>query len=455
MKQTDLTWFWTSLARFSAREALWVEGRGYDYGELNAAIAQWEAKLSAAGLGQGSRVAVIGEYGLDSIALFLALIRSEAILVPMADDDAAVIEERLETVGVEAIVDFRAGEMIRPRALSGLGRHPLIDTCVRHGTAGVVMFTSGSTGKSKAVLYRADHLLGRFNGPARQAHRTLLFLKFDHIGGINTLFAVLSQGGTVVVSRSRQAEQICQLIESARVTLLPTTPSFLTMLVMSRFYETHDLSSLQVVTYGTEVMPQSTLRAIAQLFPDVKLKQTYGLTELGILSTRSQSNDSKWISLGGEGVQWKVVEGVLWIKTATPMLGYLNAASPFDGEGWYNTEDQVEVDGEYLQFLGRRSEIINVGGEKVYPQEVEDVLLEVPNVAEVLIRGVNNPVTGQTVSAEVVLLEPEDLREFRRRLRAFCQPRLARYKIPTQVRLSARAFVGSRLKKQRLGGKVA
>lgn len=452
---TDLAWFWTTLERSPTTEALWTEGRRYTYGELHGAIAQWEMKLGAAGLGRGARVAVIGEYSLSSIALFLALIRMETIIVPLADDDGTVMEERLDMVGVTAMVDFRASEEVRFRAREGLGQHPLIETCIGEGTAGIVMFTSGSTGKSKAVLYRADHLLGRFAGPARAIHRILLFLKFDHIGGINTLFAVLSQGGTIVVSRSRQAEQICQLIELAGVTLLPTTPSFLTMLVMSKFYESHDLSSLQVVTYGTEVMPQSTLRAVARLFPEVKLKQTYGSTELGILPSRSQSNDSKWIRLGGEGVRWKVVDGVLWIKTATPMLGYLNAPSPFDAEGWYNTEDQVEVDGEYLQFLGRRSEIINVGGEKVYPQEVEDVILEMPNVSEVLIRGVNNPVTGQTVAAEVVLTKSEDLREFRRRLRTFCQSRLARYKIPTQVRLSAEAFVGARLKKYRLEGKEA
>jgi acyl-CoA synthetase (AMP-forming)/AMP-acid ligase II len=264
------------------------------------------------------------------------------------------------------------------------------------------------------------------------------------------LFAVLSQGGTIVVSRSRQAETICRLIEEARVSLLPTTPSFLTMLVMSKFYERHDLRSLEVITYGTEVMPQSTLRAIARIFPQVKLKQTYGLTELGIMPTHSKANDSKWVKVGGDGVEWKVVAGVLWIRTATPMLGYLNAPNPFDAEGWYNTEDQVEVDGDYLKFLGRRTEIINVGGEKVYPQEVEDVLLEMPNVAEVLIRGASNPVTGQTVCADVVLHAPEDIREFRRRLRAFCQERLARFKIPTQVRVSEEGFVGQRLKKFRL-----
>lgn len=443
-------WFWKALESGPERQALWAGGRTYSYGELLAGVARWESRLESRGVPRGARVAVIGEYSLESAALILALIRREAVLVPLADDDASVVQGRLKLVGVQAVIDFRTGDDIRLVEGPTPAGHPLIDACARHGTAGIVIFTSGSTGESKAVLYRADHLIGKFRNPGKKAHRTLLFLKFDHIGGINTFFAVLGQGGTIVVSATRQAEGICRLIQEARVSLLPTTPSFLTMLVMSKFYESHDLGSLEVITYGTEVMPQSTLLAIIRILPGAKLKQTYGLTELGIMPTRSRSNESKWIQLGGEGVEWKVVSGVLWIRTQTPMLGYLNAPSPWDADGWYNTEDQVEVDGEYLRFLGRRSEIINVGGEKVYPQEVEDVLLEMPNVAEALVRGASNPVTGQTVCAEVVLKESEDIRDFRRRLRGFCQDRLARYKIPTQVRLSEKPFTGSRLKKNRM-----
>lgn len=452
MSQDNTVWLWDFMHMSSGRQALWTEQGAYTYEDLLTEINQWQLKLDAAGLSASlnPRVAIIGEFCLGSIALFLALIRSKAIVVPLADDDSGVIESRLKLIGIQAIVDFRQGSEIRLVANQARVEHPLIDECNGYGTAGIVMFTSGSTGQSKAVLYRADYLVGKFKDARRKPHRTLLFLKFDHIGGINTLFSVLSSGGAVVTSRSRQPEKICQLIESARVTLLPTTPSFLTMLVMSRFYERYDLSSLEVITYGTEVMPQSTLIAVARLFPEVKLKQTYGLTEMGIMQTYSKSNDSKWVKLGGDGMEWKVVAGVLWIKTKTPMLGYLNSPMPLDSEGWYNTQDQVEVDGDYLMFLGRKSEIINVGGEKVYPQEIEDVILEMPNVAEVLVRGANNPVTGQTVCADVVLQNSEDSNEFRRRLRNFCQGRLARYKIPTQVRISEQLFTGSRLKKQRV-----
>src|SRR6266478_1754084 len=89
------------------------------------------------------------------------------------------------------------------------------------------------------------------------------------------------------------------------------------------------------------------------------------------------------------------------------MLGYLNWPSPFDAEGWFNTGDSVEVDGEWLRILGRKSEIINVGGEKVYPAEVESVLHELDNIRDVAVIGRANPISGQVVLARVVLGDPE------------------------------------------------
>jgi acyl-CoA synthetase (AMP-forming)/AMP-acid ligase II len=284
----------------------------------------------------------------------------------------------------------------------------------------------------------------------RESFRSLLFLKLDHIGGINTLLAVLFNGGTIVTSASRQAKDICLAVEKYSVELLPTTPSFLTMLLMSRVYESHDLSSLKVITYGTEVMPGSTLAALHRIFPKVTLKQTYGLSELGILATKSRDSASKWMKIGGEGFQVKVVDGVLWIKSEQAMLGYLNAPSPFDANGWYNTGDRVEVDGEYFQILGRESEIINVAGEKVFPSEIESFLLTIGNVKDVIVREKKSPVVGQMIWAEFVLEQEEELAAFRKRVIEQCQRHLSPFKVPGLITLAGREqLVGSRFKKIR------
>src|SRR5262249_15378818 len=142
--------------------------------------------------------------------------------------------------------------------------------------------------------------------------------------------------------------------------------------------------------------------------PLVCFKQTYGLSELGILPTQSRDSGSLWLRLGDKGFVHKIVEGVLWIKAESAMLGYLNAPSPFDAEGWFNTQDLVDVDGEYIRILGRKSELINVGGEKVHPTEVENALLQLDNVKDVTVYGRPNPITGNVVAVKISSREPED-----------------------------------------------
>src|SRR5262249_20692513 len=116
----------------------------------------------------------------------------------------------------------------------------------------------------------------------------------------------------------------------------------------------------------------------------------------------------------------KIVDGVLWIRSRSAMLGYLNAPSPFDADGWFNTQDLVERDGEYIRILGRKSELINVGGEKVHPTEIENVLLQVDNVTDVTDRGPPNPATGEVVPAKTPPLGPETPAALKRRVRQFC-----------------------------------
>ena len=244
-------------------------------------------------------------------------------------------------------------------------------------------------------------------------------------------------------------DTFCELIERHRIELLPASPTFLNLLLLSEAHQRFDLSSLRLITYGTEVMPESTLVRVREAFPAVRLQQTYGLSELGVLRSKSRDDGSLWVKVGGEGTETKVVDGVLWIRAQSAMLGYLNAPSPFDEEGWMNTQDCVEVDGEYVRILGRRSELINVGGQKVYPAEVESVLMQMDEIRDVTVYSEPNPITGRMVVALVHLSEPVDPIELRRRVRAFCDGKLARYKIPSRVIVGEQDLFSSRYKKIR------
>ena len=131
------------------------------------------------------------------------------------------------------------------------------------------------------------------------------------------------------------------------------------------------------------------------------------------------------------------------------MLGYLNAPSPFTDDGWFITGDAVEVKGEYLRILGRKSEIINLGGGKVYPAEVESVLQLMEGVKEVVVSAESNLITGQIVKAKVMLSTTETLGEFKKRMREFCHERLPKFSIPQKVILASEEIHGARFKKIR------
>ena len=447
---------WLYLVFDDARDRdfiVWREQR-YSYGWLRDQIEAWKSRLAAANIVRGTVVAIEGDYSPEIIALLLALIDTGCIVVPLAGSNTLQREEFKSIAEVQAAICFPEGDRFDIISYDRAVNNPLTLKLIAMGDPGLVLFSSGSTGKSKAALHNFARLLEKFR-VRRNSMVTLTMLLLDHIGGLNTLFYVLSNAGTVVAVDNRDPEQICSAVARHRVELLPTSPTFLNLLLISEAWKRHDLSSLRRVTYGTEVMPERTLERLHVILPKVDLLQTYGLSELGILRSKSRSPDSLWVKVGGEGVEIKVEHGTLRIRTRSAMLGYLNAPSPFDEDGWFDTGDNVEVDGEFLRILGRKSEVINVGGEKVFPVEVENVLLDMPNVKDVTVSAMPNPITGQVVTARFNLFEAEELPVFRRRMREFCASRLAAYKIPAKIEIVNDAQYGERFKKMRRGNPAA
>ena len=167
------------------------------------------------------------------------------------------------------------------------------------------------------------------------------------------------------------------------------------------------------------------------------------------MRSKSKSSDSLWVKIGGEGFETRVVDGLLEVKAQSAMLGYLNAPSPFTEDGWFMTGDEVIVNGEYMCILGRKSELINVGGLKVFPAEVESVILTMDGVDDVAISGEKSALTGNIVKARVKLSTNETVAEFRKRLRVYCKGKLEVYKIPQKVVLVNEMMTGARFKKMR------
>jgi acyl-CoA synthetase (AMP-forming)/AMP-acid ligase II len=432
----------------AARDAFVWRGKSVTYGELDSIISNWTERLKSEGIGQGDCVGVLADYSPQSVGLALALMRARAIFVPFSETVEPEMGPLMELGGIQYLFRFDKEDASRLEIPGDWPTPALINDFRSRGVAGLVVFTSGSTGKPKGILHDCDRLAKKFS-EVRKGYRTLVFLLFDHFGGFNTMLSVLSYGGTIIVPDARTPQQVAKTVAETRVELLPVTPTLLNLMLISGAGTQYDLSSVQLITYGTEVMPEATLKRVAQLAPDARLQQTYGLSELGVLRSRSEDSNSLWVKVGGAGFETRIVDDLLYVRSESAMIGYLNAPSPFDEDGWMCTGDRVEQRGEYLRILGRESEEINVGGQKVFPAEVETALLEAGNVDDATVYGEAHKLMGAVVMARIKLHEPEDPAALRARLRKHCLARLAPYKVPVRFHITENEQHSKRYKKQR------
>jgi long-chain acyl-CoA synthetase len=422
----------------------------HSYDALWRETEEWRRRLVAANVPPGAVVSAEGDYSASCVSVLLALAMHRAVIVPISRDSSPHQDEYLDVGQVEWRANPRDGEVAQTGRVAA---HALYDALRARQAPGLVLFTSGSTGKSKAAVHDVGRLSAKF-AVAKRRLRTLVFLQPDHIGGINTLLYTLSNQGTIVVPERRQPAYVCEVIDRCRVELLPASPTFLKLLLFGVERNHRALDSLQLVTYGTEPMPESTLAQFREEYPHIRLQQTYGLTEVGILRSQSRPDGSLWVRVGGDGYDVQVRDGRLWVKAESAMLGYLNAPSPFNDDGYLDTGDEVVQDGEWIRILGRRGDIINVGGSKVFPAEVEDLILQMAEVEDVLVRGEANPFVGQIVSAIVKLRSGEAAAAFKPLLRRYCAERLPSYKVPARITITDEPLHGARFKKQRSGVSV-
>lgn len=439
------------MAGYGPKPAIFFKGIEYSYERFLELVAGWRARFAGLGISAGSVVAVLGDYSPSTCALFFALMQERAIVVPFTKSIHAELERFIEIAGVEILITIDSDDRDEARRIGGLPKNALIEAFLAERMPGLVVFTSGSTGEPKGILHNCEHVMKKF-ATERPGWRSILFLLMDHFGGFNTFLGAFAYGGVAICVRDRSPEAVCESIQQARATLLPTTPTFINLLIASNVYRAFDCSSVRMITYGTEVMPEATLAKVRAIFPNAQIKQTYGLSELGVLRSKSESDASLWVKIGGDGFEVKIIDDVLWVRSEANMVGYLNAPSPFDDEGWMCTGDHVETKGEYMRIIGRKSEMINVGGQKVFPAEVETVLLEAPNVREATVFGAPHPIMGQVAHARISLHEPESPESVTERLRAHCIRRLQKYKIPVRFTIVADETLRSdRFKKVRSG----
>ena len=274
--------------------------------------------------------------------------------------------------------------------------------------------------------------------------RSLLLLLIDHIGGLDSAFRTLFAGSTLIVPKSRTPEDAGIAIAAHRINLLPASPTFLNLMLLAQVPSKFTCDSVEIIAYGAEAMPAPLLVRLAEAFPHAQLQQKFGTSETGAIRITSTDSRSLFFKIEDHDTQWKIVNQTLWLKTPSRILGYLNAETPIDSEGWYNTGDKVEQDGEWIKFLGRASDVINVGGLKFMASDVERKALDYPNVSLVKVTPKQNPITGQHVE---LLVEPTNKALFDKDIMIdYLKSNLPPHMVPKRVRIG-KIGVGHRFKK--------
>ena len=426
------------------------DGKKYSYNELYIKIKEIENFIKGK-IKSGEVVAILADYSFVSIALFFALYENKNIIAPITSTSKKEIDGKVKESFSTKIINLENENLVITNIKSEAS-HKIINDLQTSKCAGLILFSSGSTGAPKAMIHNLDTLVDSYGDKKQKQINMLVFLMFDHIGGINTMLNILSMNATMIIPQNRNADDICQLIEEYKIAVLPSSPTFLNLILINRSYEKYDLSSLRMITYGTETMPEGLLGRLKAVFSKVRFLQTFGTSETGIAATSSKSSSSTFMKIDDENLEYKIVDNELWLRSKTQILGYLNRSmESFTNDGWFKTGDLVELDNEgFIKIIGRNKEIINVGGQKVLPSEVESVLLGMDEIEDCLVYGEQNAITGQSVSCDVVLKHGIDDSGFKILVRKFCKDKLDNFKIPTRVNVVQKTEFTERFKKSRI-----
>ncbi len=444
-------WLFERLATYGDAIALVHHDRPVSYRTLLERVAAWDAELARRGIGPGSVVLLEGTTSAGAVGLLLALVRRGAITVPLTPQ-APVARETIAAIaeaGWQASFtqtpdgDETATIVGAPRAVAT----PVLSRLATLGHPGLVLFSSGSTGTPKGVVHDCVALLEKFARPGKRK-TTLSFLLFDHIGGVDTLFNTLSSGGTLVTIQSRDPDTVCAAIAAHRVHTLPTSPTFLNMLLLNGAHQRHDISSLRLVAYGTEPMPASVLARLGEAMPQVKLLQTYG-------------------PLGA----WRPAHAL----TGRHAVGATDRRRIRNTDpGWSPVDTHADLDARLPECAGpvRRRRLVlyrgrRRGGWRLHAHPRAHQRPDQCRGPQGLSGGSRGSAAGSAERARRggvrtgesahradrrdphQLIAPETLDDFKRRMRLFCRDRLPSYKVPVHVEFTDADQFGARMKKKR------
>jgi acyl-CoA synthetase (AMP-forming)/AMP-acid ligase II len=286
-----------------------------------------------------------------------------------------------------------------------------------------LILTTGTTGRPKAVRHDWGRLVAAAKHvEPRPGARWLLAYNLNQFAGVQVMIHVLLSRATLVVPSSFRPRDAVKVIRDFDVTHVSATPTFWRFVVSMLDEAAAGELPLRQITLGGEAVPGGLVERLSRLFPSARISQIYASTEFGSTVSVRDSEIGLPVSVLERGedadVQMRIVDGELQIRSRVGMVGYYGEDDA-DAD-WRPTGDLVELRDDRIIFVGRTSDIINVGGIKVHPLPVEEIIGKVADVALVRAYARANPVTGQIVAVDVVARSGADTERLGDEIRASC-----------------------------------
>jgi acyl-coenzyme A synthetase/AMP-(fatty) acid ligase len=418
----------TRLARFPPlASAIVQDDVRIGAGELTARATGLAARLREAGCG---RVALRTD-AAATVAVGLAASAEAGCEIALFRGEPAADHDLLGRLGAGALID----DDLALRSLEPTGTAP---------GAGfrVLIATSGTTGTPKLARHTLDRLTARIRGPAVRHGRGRWLLAYHpaSFAGIQVLLTALISGDDLIAVSDARASALAEAALTHRPTLASGTPSFWRLFLIALGDRARELA-LEHITLGGEIADQATLDRLGCVFPRAAVTHIYASTEAGALFAVKDGRagfPADWLKAPVDGAGLRIRDGLLEVESPRRMEGYVDAEegsdAPGTGDGWLKTGDAVTRLGDRVLFLGRTDCVINVGGLKVSPEEVEAVLLEVEGVADAHVHGTKNAITGSLVTADVALETAQAPDRVREALIGHARDRLDPHKVPRVIR---------------------
>ncbi len=473
-------------ARWSPEQIAIQDGRRrVTFGEFANEVRGLCQSLQKKGVKPGDRVAVVATNCIEYVELYLALGELDAILVPVnwrlrPNEMAPILKDSTATLvffspKFEAALSSLRAELPQVREWMTIGEDgplpwealseteaPTLTACNPDAVI-IQMYTSGTTGAPRGAMLTHRNLRSMVaswliemplqRGVDRSFPGTPLF----HIGAVIIALCSLSSGSTLVLLPEFQPAEAVATLAAEEITHALFVPAMLRWMLLESQISELNFSHLKTIVYGAAPMPVPLLREAMSVF-HCSFLQGYGLTESSGVLTALRPDDHCWpteespparLASAGRAIyasEVRVVHpdgksvapgevGEIVARGDNIMTGYFGmpeATASALRDGWLHTGDLARIDEQgFIYIVDRQKDMIIVGGENVYPQEVEVVLHGHPAVADVAVIGIPHAVWGEEVLA-LIILRPET-QPTDREVIQFCRQQLARYKCPTKV----------------------